>query len=122
MDWPFFHKISKSNQHTLQGFEVEMLAGQLHLTYIALICCFVSPMMRFAAGTVNRAFGIKEETLLNIVGRESGLTDVFFCHGMVGVVVMLYLNQIVYRKAYYYDVTMNYVNMLSDSDKHRVAR
>jgi hypothetical protein len=91
-DWPFVHKVRKSNTGTLQGFEVEMLGGQLHFTYIALICCFVSPMMRFAAGTVNRAFGIKEETLLNLVGRESGLTDVFFCHGMVGVVVTIYLN------------------------------
>ena len=48
-------------------------------------------MMRFAAGIVYRTFAIKEEILINIMGRESGLTDVFFCHGMVGVVVMLYL-------------------------------
>lgn len=94
-----------------------MLGAQLHLMYIALICCFVSPMMRFAAATVNRAFGIKEEILINMLGRESGLTDVFYCNGMVGVVVMLYLQQIVYRKDYYFDVTMTYVSMLSDYDK-----
>jgi len=79
-------------------------------------------MMRFAAGTVNRAFGIKEEILINIMGRESGLTDVFFCHGMVGVVVMLYLQQIVFRKDYYFDVIMTYVSMLNDKDKNRVAQ
>ena len=48
-------------------------------------------MMRFAAGTVNRAFGIKEDILTDTLGRDSGLTDVFYCHGMVGVFVMLYL-------------------------------
>ena len=48
-------------------------------------------MMRFAAGTVNRAFGIKEDYLTETLGRESGLTDVFYCHGMVGVFVMVYL-------------------------------
>ncbi len=48
-------------------------------------------MMRFAAGTVNRAFGIKEDLLIDAIGRESGLTDIFYCHGMVGVLVMLYL-------------------------------
>lgn len=48
-------------------------------------------MMRFAAHTVNRAFGIKEDILTEFLGRESGLTDVFYCHGMVGVFVMVYL-------------------------------
>ena len=86
-----------------------MYTAQLHLTIIALISCLISPMMRFAAGTVNRAFGIKEDLLVEAVGRESGLTDIFYCHGMVGVVVMLYLNQIVFRKDYYFDVTMAYV-------------
>ena len=97
--------------------------AQLHLTGIALISCFVSPMMRFAAGTVNRAFNIKEDhLLLDALGRESGLTDIFYCHGMVGVVVMLYLQQIIYRKDYFYDTTMYYVSMLSEEDKKRVAK
>ena len=79
-------------------------------------------MMRFAAGVVNRAFDIKEDHLLmDTVGRESGLTDIFYCHGMVGVVVTLYLQQIVFRKDYYYDTTMYYVSMLTDEDKRRVA-
>ena len=48
--------------------------------------------MRFTAETLNKAFNIKEDhILLETVGRESGLTDIFYCHGMVGVVVMLYL-------------------------------
>ena len=79
-------------------------------------------MMRFAAGTVNRAFGIKEDLLLDAFGRESGLTDIFYCHGMVGVLVMLYLQQIVYRQDHYFDTTMYYVSMLTDEDKHRVAQ
>ena len=79
-------------------------------------------MMRFAAGTINRAFNIKEDhLLLDTVGRESSLTDIFYCHGMVGVVVSLYLQQIVFRKDYFYDTTMYYVSMLSDEDKQRVA-
>ncbi len=52
-------------------------------------------MMRFAAGTLDRAFQIKEKgIIIEILGRDSGLTDVFYCHGMVGVFVMLYLQQI----------------------------
>lgn len=58
---------------------------------MALVSCFIAPMMRFAAHTVNRAFGIKEDILTEFLGRESGLTDVFYCHGMVGVFVMVYL-------------------------------
>ena len=48
-------------------------------------------MMRFAAGTINRAFGVKEDVLTETLGRESGLADVFYCHGMVGVFVMVYM-------------------------------
>jgi uncharacterized membrane protein YuzA (DUF378 family) len=74
-------------------------------------------MMRFAAGTVNRAFGIKEDLLTDTLGRESGLTDVFYCHGMVGVFVMIYIQQIVFRKSYYFDTVMYYVKLLSDEEK-----
>jgi len=74
-------------------------------------------MMRFAAGTVNRAFGIKEDLLTDTLGRESGLTDVFYCHGMVGVFVMIYLQQIVFRKSYYFDRVMYYVKLLSEEEK-----
>ena len=77
--------------------------------------------MRFAAGTVNRAFGIKEDILLEAFGRESGLTDIFYCHGMVGVIVLVYLQQIVYRKDFLIELTMYYVSLLSDDDKQRVA-
>jgi uncharacterized membrane protein YuzA (DUF378 family) len=73
--------------------------------------------MRFAAGTVNRAFGIKEDLLTDTLGRESGLTDVFYCHGMVGVFVMIYIQQIVFRKSYYFDTVMYYVKLLSDEEK-----
>ena len=79
-------------------------------------------MMTFAAGTVNRALGIKEELLPDTFGRESGFTDIFYCHGMVGVVVMIYLNHIVYRKDYNFEAALHYVSMLSDEDKHRVAQ
>ena len=41
---------------------------------------------------------------------------------MVGVVVMIYLNHIVYRKDYNFEAAMHYVSMLSDEDKHRVAQ
>ena len=74
-------------------------------------------MMGFAAGTVNRAFGIKEDLLTDTLGRESGLTDVFYCHGMVGVFVMIYLQQIVFRKSYYFDTVMYYVKLLSEEEK-----
>ena len=77
--------------------------------------------MKFALGTVNRAFGIKEEFLLDAFGQDSGLTEIFYCHGMVGIVVMLYLNHIVYRKDFNYDNAIHYVSMLSDEDKHKVA-
>ena len=72
--------------------------------------------------TLNKAFGIREDTvLIETLGRESSMTDIFYCHGMVGVVVMLYLNHVVYRKDHYYDMTMHYVSMLSDSDKYKIA-
>lgn len=48
-------------------------------------------MMRFAASTIQKAFGIKEDTLVETFGRDSSLTDIFYCHGMIGVLVMLYL-------------------------------
>ena len=79
-------------------------------------------MMTFAAGTVNRALGINSELLLEAFGQASGITDIFYCHGMVGVVVMIYLNHIVYRKDYNFEAAMHYVSMLSDEDKHRVAQ
>lgn len=120
--WPFIHRIYDIKPVDEAFFSIQITNAQLHLTGIALISCFVSPMMRFAAGTFNRAFNIKEDhLLLEIVGRESGLTDIFYCHGMVGVVVTLYLQQIVFRKDYYYDLTMQYVSMLNDDDKQRVA-
>ena len=80
-------------------------------------------MIKFAARTIDRSFGIKQETLLvDALGRDSGLTDIFYCHGLVGVVVMLYLNHVVYRKDHYFEMTMHYVSMLTDEDKDRVAR
>ena len=78
-------------------------------------------MMRFAAGTLDRAFQIKEKgIIIEILGRDSGLTDVFYCHGMVGVFVMLYLQQIVFRNSHYFDTVMYYTRMLSDEEKQRV--
>ena len=52
--------------------------------------------MRFIAATINRAFGIKEDSyffgaIFDSLNRDSSLTDIFYCHGMVGVVVVLYL-------------------------------
>ena len=79
-------------------------------------------MMRFAAGTVNRAFGIKEDILTDTLGRDSGLTDVFYCHGMVGVFVMLYLQQILFRRSYYFDTVMYYIKLLSDEEKAKVIQ
>ena len=77
--------------------------------------------MTFAMATINKSFGIKEEFLKEAFGRDSGLTDLFYGHGMVGILVMLYLNHIVYRKDFNYDNALHYVSMLSDEDKHRVA-
>ena len=53
-------------------------------------------MMRFLAGTTNRAFGIKEDAhlfgaIFESLNRDSSLTDIFYCHGIVGVLVLLYL-------------------------------
>jgi len=92
------------------------------MTFIGLISCFIAPMMRFAAGTVNRAFGIKEDILTDTLGRDSGLTDVFYCHGMVGVFVMLYLQQILFRRSYYFDTVMYYIKLLSDEEKAKVIQ
>ena len=98
-----------------KGFHIDMSLAQLHLTSIALISCAVSPMMRLVAMTMNKAFSIKEDTvLMDTLGRESSLTDIFYCHGMVGVVVVLYLNHVVYRQNHYYEMTMYFVSMLSD--------
>ena len=52
--------------------------------------------MRFAAASINRAFGIKEESVFfgavfEILNKDSGLLDIFYCHGIVGVVVLFYL-------------------------------
>ena len=63
----------------------------MHLTTVGIICCLVSPMMKFAARTIQTAFGFKEDSLVELFGRDSSLTDIFYCHGMIGVFVMLYL-------------------------------
>jgi hypothetical protein len=49
--------------------------------------------MRVAARTLNKSFGVKEEDdiLAETLGRDSGLSDVFYSHGMVGLMVALYL-------------------------------
>jgi CDP-diglyceride synthetase len=73
-------------------WQVQVRPAQLHMTLIGLMACMISPVVRLTAGTLDRAFQIKEQGyLVKILGRESGLTDVFYCHGMVGVFVMLYL-------------------------------
>lgn len=54
---------------------------------------------------------------MNVLGKESGLTDVFYCHGMVGVFVMLYLQQILFRNSYYFDTVMYYIKMLSEEER-----
>jgi hypothetical protein len=78
-------------------------------------------MMRFAAGTLDRAFQIKEKGMIvQVLGRESGLTDVFYCTGMVGIFVMLYLQQVVFRNSHYFDTVIYYTRMLSDEEKLRV--
>jgi len=57
-------------------------------------------LTRFAAAMLMRAFGIKEERLQSefMVGHifalqsgDSGMPDLFFCQGMVGVLVAIYL-------------------------------
>jgi len=75
----------------LTYFKVKQV--QLHLTIISLLSCFIAPLMKFAASTLNRAFGLKEEhdLLAETFGRDSGLSDVFYCHGMVGLMVAIYL-------------------------------
>ena len=60
--------------------------------------------------------------LVNTLGRESGMTDVYYCHGMVGVFIMLYLQQILFRKSYYFDTVMYYIKLLSDEEKQRIVR
>jgi hypothetical protein len=49
--------------------------------------------MKFAVFTITRAFGVKDEdyTLTQTLGTDSGLSDLFYCHGMVGVMVAIYL-------------------------------
>ena len=128
MTAPFVHQIiptsdsDNDEKEKINGLQFEMSEAQIHLTGIALTCCLVSPMMRFVAMTMNKAFAIKEDTVLvDTLGRESSLTDIFYCHGMVGVVVMLWLNHGIYRKDHYYDMTMHYISMLNDIDKSRVV-
>lgn len=93
------------------------------MTFIGLITCFISPAVRLTAGTLDRAFQIKEQGyLVNILGRESGLTDVFYCHGMVGVFVMLYLQQFLFRNSYYFDTVMYYIKMLSEEERQQLVK
>ena len=82
--------------------------------------------MRFAAGSINRSFGIKEESVFfgavfEILNKDSGLLDIFYCHGVVGIVVLFYLQQIVYRNHYYLELCMHYVTMLSAEDKQKLV-
>ena len=77
--------------------------------------------MRFATETVNKTFGRKENIIFEAFGETSGVSEMIYCYGMVGVATMLYMQQIIYRKDYYYDTTMHYVNMLNDEDKRKVA-
>ena len=74
-------------------------------------------MMKFSAAIMQKAFGLKEDTLVDTFGRDSSLTDIFYCHGMIGVLVMLYLQKVVYRKDYYLDTAHHYINMLSGEEK-----
>ena len=78
-------------------------------------------MMRFATETVSRTFGRKENLILETFGADSGASEMIYCYGMVGVATTLYMQQIIYRKDFYYDTTMYYVSMLSDEDKRMVA-
>lgn len=102
-------------------WQIQIRPAQLHLTFIGLITCFISPAVRLAAGTLDRALQIKEDGyLVTIFGRESSLTDVFYCHGMVGVFVMLYLQQIMFRSSYYLDIVMYYIKMLSEDERKQL--
>lgn len=56
--------------------------------------------------------------LIDFLGKESGLTDIFYCHGMVGVFVMFYLQQILFRKMHYFDTVLYYIKLLSDEEKN----
>ena len=98
--WPFIHKFEQPTEipenYKADGYIFNVMRAQIHLTAIAIVSCFISPLMRFAAGTINRAFGIKEDStffgaIFETLSRDSSLTDIFYCHGMVGVLVLLYL-------------------------------
>ena len=78
--WPYLHQVIPQNKDLLKGYQITCAQAQVHLTCIALISCLVSPMMTFAAGTVNRALGINSELLLEAFGQASGITDIFYCH------------------------------------------
>ena len=77
--------------------------------------------MRLATETVNKTFGRKENIVFEAFGVDSGASEMIYCYGMVGVATMLYMQQIIYRKDFYYDTTMHYVSMLTDEDKRKVA-
>jgi hypothetical protein len=48
--------------------------------------------VRYAAGILDHVFDVKDNNVLETTfGRESGLTDVFYCHGLVGAFTMGYL-------------------------------
>jgi phosphatidate cytidylyltransferase len=83
--WPFIEK-SETN------WSLRIKPAQLHLTLIGLISCFIAPLVRYGGGILDHVFNVKEhEVLETTFGRESGLTDVFYCHGLVGAFTSIYL-------------------------------
>jgi hypothetical protein len=68
--------------------------SQIHCTILSLAACLIQPVMKFAVLTISRAFGAGDDdfSMLELTfGKNSGLSELFYCHGMVGVMVAIYL-------------------------------
>jgi len=78
-------------------------------------------LCRFGATITNKAFGVKEEILEGILGRDSTWTDIFYCNGVLGIIVALYLQQVVFREHFYLENAMYYASVLDDQDKQKLV-
>ena len=71
--------------------------------------------MRFTVNILSRAMKLKEEheILVKTFGQESGLVDVFHASSFMAVIVVVYINQIIYRKEHIYEYAVHYMSLLT---------
>ena len=65
---------------------------------------------------------MKEEILEGILGQDSSWPDIFYCNGMLGIIVAIYLQQVVFKEHFYLENAMYYATMLDDQDKLKLVQ